>query len=91
MTSRNTCRCRGGCGSRSCVGWLTWGRACRVAHRAPHPVTAQLQHVRSGMCSLCRAADAARRARAARVRELLATSDGATASLFSLVAGGESR
>lgn len=91
MTSRNTCHCRGGCGSRWCIGWITWGRPCGVAHRAPHPATGQFQHVRSGMCTHCRTADTTRREHAARVRELLQRSDGHTASLFSLVAGGDTR
>lgn len=84
MSRSNTRSCTGTCGARQCVGWITWGRPIGVGRGDRHPVTGQFPHVRSGTCSLCE------HAHAARVRVLLDSSDGYTARLFSLVDGGGS-
>ncbi len=82
--ARASCRCTGGCGSRWCIGYMTWGKHCNVPDRAPHPATGQPQTVRHEQCTHCRQADKARQAREARTRRELAhdDSDGLTPSLF---------
>lgn len=82
------CSCTGGCGSRWCLGWICWGKPCGLRSGQPHPANGHHQQVRRGKCSLCRQAESDRRAREARLVELLTSSDGHTDSLFSLVAGG---
>lgn len=86
--NKTTCRCTGGCGSRWCLGWITWGKPCGMIHGNPHPATGNVQTITAGLCTHCVTADAIRRHRHARRVELLTTGNSHTESLFSLVAGG---
>lgn len=82
------CSCRGECGSRWCLGWLTWGKPCNTRPRQPHPVWGEPVQIIGRRCQFCREAAARTAAARDRMRERIQRTDGHTASLFALVAGG---
>lgn len=82
MSHTPSCSCTGTCGSRWCVGYMTWGRRCGLRTNDVHPHTAERVRVIAGRCRFCRRAEQAKKRRETRTRQLLATSDGQTESLF---------
>lgn len=89
MTQKRTCHCTGECGSKLCLGRLTWGQRCGSSQGTPHLIDGAPTKIHGdGRCHLCYAANNRKQHRHRRRHEAILTGDGQTNSLFRLLAGG---